>query len=287
MDSAEVRRRYGRVFESIAEDYDRERRALPEPLVDAAVAVCGLTPGARVLEVGCGTGLLTEQLANRGLHVRALDVGEDMIRVARRRLAGRDTVDFEVVRFEEAEVAGGGYAAVFSASAWHWLEPAVSWRRAAAALTPGGRLCLLQDLGVVDERAAADMELMTAALEYAAPELARRVPAPRDRETILAGVRERQADVSAVWSWLSQYDLRDGSAAELFEDVRIETLPLLIEQTAERFNAYFRTTSFHARLAPEQRERLEEGTRRAAEQLGGSLRHGLLATLVSARRAGN
>jgi SAM-dependent methyltransferase len=283
VDSAEVRQRYGRVFDSVAEEYDRERRAYPDELVDAAMS--GLAEGASVLEVGCGTGLLTEQLAARGLHVRALDPGEEMVRVARRRLAGHGEVDFEVGRFEDADVSEG-YAAVFSASAWHWLDPAVSWRRAWEALRPGGRLCLLQDFAVADERVAREAELLAAAFTRAAPEFAQMLPPPRDRQAVIGGAHERRGDISAVWSWLSNYDLRDPSAARLFDDVRTETMPLLIEQTAERFNAYFRTTSFYARLAPPQRDRLEDENRRVAEQLGGTIRYGALAAVVSARRAG-
>jgi hypothetical protein len=87
-----------------------------------------------------------------------------------------------------------------------------------------------------------------------------------------------------MWSCLTNYALLDPSAPELFEDVRIDTVPLLIEQTADQFNAYFRTTSFHARLESAQRDRLAAENRRVAAELGGVLRYGALAVLVSARR---
>jgi SAM-dependent methyltransferase len=274
------------VFDSVAEEYDRERRAYPPELVDVALQVAGLVAGDTVLEIGSGTGLLTEQLVARGLHVHAVDPGAEMVSRARRRLGENAPVEFEVARFEEVTPAGGPFPALFSASAWHWLDPVVSWRRAWEALAPGGRLCLLQDFGVADPRAARDTELLTAALQRAAPELAARWPAPRDAKTILREARERQDDVSAVWSHFSNYTLGDPSAADLFEDVRIDTVPLLIEQTADQFNAYFRTTSFHARLEPAQRDRLAAENRQAAETLGGVLRYGVLAVLVSARRSG-
>lgn len=279
-----MRARYGRVFDSIAAEYDRERRAYPSELVDAALQVGGLVAGDTVLEVGCGTGLLTEQLVARGLRVQAVDPGAEMVSRARSRLGDDAPVEFEVARFEEVTPAGGPFPALFSATAWHWLEPAVSWRLAWETLAPGGRLCLLQDFAVADPRAARDTELLTAALKRGAPELAAGWPAPRDAEAVLSEAREQQDDVSAVWSHLTNYALGDPSAAGLFEDVRIDTVPLLIEQTADQFNAYFRTTSFHARLEPAQRDRLAAENRRAAEELGGVLRYGALAVLVSARR---
>jgi SAM-dependent methyltransferase len=284
VDSAEVRARFGRVFDSVAEEYDRERRAYPPKLVDVALQVAGLEAGDTVLEVGSGTGLLTEQLVARGLRVHAIDPGAEMVSRARRRLGENAPVEFEVARFEEVTPAAGPFPALFSASAWHWLDPAVSWRRAWEALAPGGRLCLLQDFAVADPRAARDTELLTAALKRGAPELAAGWPAPRDAEAVLREAREHRDDVSAVWSHLTNYALEDPSAADLFEDVRIDTVPLLIEQTADQFNAYFRTTSFHARLEPAQRDRLAAENRRAAEELGGVLRYGALAVLVSARR---
>lgn len=283
MDSAEVRRRYGRVFEDVAEDYDRERRAYQDDLLDHAVALAGLSAGSRVLEVGCGTGLLTEQLVARGLQVRALDPGEEMIRVARRRVGPEAPVQFVIGTFEDADVSDG-YDAVFCGAAWHWLDPTRSWRKAAEALRPGGRLCLMQDFGVSDPRVAREAELMDAVFQEAVPEFAARFPRPRDPEAVLAGARERQHDIGALWSWFTNYELADPSAAELFHDVRFKTRSLLVEQTPERFNAYFRTTSFFARMSPEQVARFEEGNRRAAAQLGGTLRYGALAGLVSGAR---
>ena len=200
MDSAEVRERYGRVFDSVADEYDRQRRSYPPELVDVALQVGGLVAGDTVLEVGRGTGLLTEQLMARGLRVQAVDPGVEMVSRARRRLGEDAPVEFEVARFEDMTPAGGPFPALFSASAWHWLDPAVSWRRAWEALAPGGRLCLLQDFAVADPRAARDTELLTAALKRGVTELAAGWPARRDAEAVLREARERQDDVSALWS---------------------------------------------------------------------------------------
>lgn len=283
MDPAEIRQRYGQVFDSVAEEYDRERRSYPPDVVDAALRLAGLGAGGLVLEVGCGTGLLTEALVARGLVVDAIDPGAEMIRLARRRVGPDAAVTFMVGRFEDIQLPAGRYAGVFSASAWHWLDPAVSWRRAHEALLPGGRLCLISDFAVSDERTAAHAERLTAILEDAAPGLAAGWPRPRDAKTLVRGADERRNDISAVWSWFGGYELRD-PAGERFDDVRVTAVPLLIEQTSHELIAYFRTTSLHARLTPDQRERFAAATHRAAEELGGKLRHTVLAVLVSARR---
>ena len=87
----------------------------------------GLEAGARVLEVGCGTGKLTELLAARGLEVDAVDPGEAMIAAARRRVGDAPNVRFHHGRFEDVALAEDAYDAVFSATAFHWVEPEVGW----------------------------------------------------------------------------------------------------------------------------------------------------------------
>ena len=42
--------------------------------------------GARILDAGCGTGLMTEELAKRGANVLAVDISPSLIRIAKKRL---------------------------------------------------------------------------------------------------------------------------------------------------------------------------------------------------------
>jgi len=62
----DLRRRYAQVFDDVAEEYDRERRGYPDELIDAACREGALSAGDRVVEVGCGTGLLTTSLLAPG-----------------------------------------------------------------------------------------------------------------------------------------------------------------------------------------------------------------------------
>ena len=87
------------MFDAVAEAYDRERPSYPPELVDAACAIGGLARGSPVLEVGCGTGKLTEALVERGLSVEAVDPGPNMIAFARSRTG--DAARFHVGRFED------------------------------------------------------------------------------------------------------------------------------------------------------------------------------------------
>ncbi|HUK69552.1 MAG TPA: class I SAM-dependent methyltransferase [Streptosporangiaceae bacterium] len=126
-------RRYGRVFDEIAADYDRHR--------PAGLPGRGDREGDLVLEVGCGSGQLTRSLVGRGLRVTALEPGSNLISLARQSLEGAGEVEFVNARLPRER-----FRAVFSASAFHWADPEASWQRAADVLVPSGTLALVSYL---------------------------------------------------------------------------------------------------------------------------------------------
>src|SRR5215469_11124312 len=87
-------RHYGKVFDEIAAEYDRNRPMYPDELVDQACQVAGIGDGDRVLEIGCGSGQLTRSLVARGLHFTALEPGANLIALARQKLEGAGAVEF-------------------------------------------------------------------------------------------------------------------------------------------------------------------------------------------------
>ena len=125
-------------FDAVAAEYDAVRPLYPDELFDDLADVVG-GAGQRVLEVGCGSGQATSGLLARGWQVVAVDPGADLIALAQTRLTG---VDFHVDRFESFAPEPARYRLVASAQAWHWIDPNVSFPKAAAALQPGGWLAV-------------------------------------------------------------------------------------------------------------------------------------------------
>jgi SAM-dependent methyltransferase len=280
----EETRSYGAVFDTVAADYDRHRPTYPDALIDRACEMAGLAAGDRVLEIGCGTGQLTRSLVARGLHVTAVEPGANLAALAARASEGPGEVEVVNRRFEDARL-DAQFPAAFSASAFHWIDPDVSWRKAARSLTPGGVLVLIQYIGVQDERTAADIDALMSALAAAAPETAERWPPLRDRETIVSGVEDRRKNVSDAWAWVASQPVARSYAGVLFEDAEIAVVPTLIEQTADELGALLRTLSLYHRLPPAQREALERENAQVEERLGRPIRSSMLAVLVTARRA--
>jgi SAM-dependent methyltransferase len=281
---SEDARSYGAVFDQVADEYDRHRPTYPDGLIDAACEAAGLAAGDRVLEVGCGTGKLSRSLVARGLHVTAIEPGANLTALAARAATGPGELEFVHARFEDARLSIR-FPAMFSATAFHWIDPDVSWRKAAGSLTPGGLLALIQYCAVRDEETAEDADALMAALAAAAPAVAEGWPPPRDLETILAGAEDRRGNVSEVWAWVGGEPLARDYAAALFDDAEISVVPITREQTADELNALLRTTSLYHRLAPPQRNALERENRQIEERLGRPIRSSMINVLVTARRS--
>jgi SAM-dependent methyltransferase len=273
---------HGAVFDTIAAEYDRHRPTYPDELIDRACEAGGLAAGDRVLEIGCGTGQLTRSLVARRLSVTAVEPGGNLIALARQVAPG---VEFVNRRFEDAELPPERFAAVFSAAAFHWLDPDVSWREVARSLAPGGVLALIQYIGVDHPATASDADALLSALAVTAPEIAEQWPPLRTLETIMAGVRDRRANVSEVWAWVASRPVARDYAAALFEEAEIAVVRSLVEQTPDEINALLRTTSLYPRLRPAERSALEQANRQIGERLGRPIRSTMLAVLVTARRA--
>jgi trans-aconitate methyltransferase len=93
-------------------------------------------PGERILDLGCGTGHLTNEIAGAGAEVLGIDKSAEMIAQARS--------NYPQLRFEVADAAeyrtGERFDAVFSNAALHWMKPPEAVAESISrALRPGGR----------------------------------------------------------------------------------------------------------------------------------------------------
>ncbi len=272
----------------MAAEYDRYRPAYPDELIDQACQVAGIGSGDQVLEVGCGSGQLTRSLVARGLHVTALEPGKKLVALARQNLEGAGTAEFVNARFEDALLPRERFQAVFCASAFHWVDPKVSWQKAADVLVPGGTLALVQYFGLEEPRSKADQEAVLAGLGKVAPDIAANWPVYRDLDATIAGVEQRRGNISAAWAWLGSYDSYDMAqdyAGPLFGDVQAAVTPRLIEHTPGELTAIFRTMSLYPRLSPAQRQALEREHHAIYERLGRPIRASVAVVLITARRS--
>ncbi|MFF1501435.1 class I SAM-dependent methyltransferase [Streptomyces sp. NPDC058316] len=133
----------GQVFNEVPELYDRVRPGYPDKLFGDLVTVTGVDERSSVLEVGCGTGQATRSLAALKCSVTAIEPGEEMAALARRRMATFGNVEVGTSTFEEWDDRGGRFDVLVAASSWHWVDPSIGWQRAHDVLYPGGWMALL------------------------------------------------------------------------------------------------------------------------------------------------
>lgn len=118
--------------------YDRARPGYPDELVARIVTS---SPGAAVLDVGCGTGIAARQFQAAGCSVLGVEPDERMAAFARAR-----GLPVEVATFEAWQPAGRRFDAVIAAQSWHWVDPALGAAKAAQVLRPHGRLAIFSHM---------------------------------------------------------------------------------------------------------------------------------------------
>jgi ubiquinone/menaquinone biosynthesis C-methylase UbiE len=130
-------------FAGAAHGYARHRPSYPAVLVDEVLAHAAVGRGDRVADVGCGTGILTRLLAQRGLDVVGIDPNEDML--AEARAAGGPAR----YRRGEAEATGldaASVALVTVAQAFHWFDAERALAELHRVLEPDGRVAAIWNL---------------------------------------------------------------------------------------------------------------------------------------------
>jgi SAM-dependent methyltransferase len=130
-------------FNAAASLYQIARPDYPAELYGDLLAITGLRPPARLLEVGCGPGKATRPLAERGFRITAVELGRDLAAAARQNLAAFPDVRIVTSSFEEwTPDHPHSFELVYAATAWHWVDPQVRYANAAKALVPGGHLAV-------------------------------------------------------------------------------------------------------------------------------------------------
>jgi SAM-dependent methyltransferase len=260
------RERLAATFDSAAGLYHQARPRYPAGLYDELVRLARLQPGDRLLEVGCATGTATVPLARRGYRITCVEVGPALAAQARRNLAAFPRVDIAEGAFEAwlppRQVTFG---LVYAATAWHWIDPAVKYRKAWDLLRPGGHLAFWAAQHVVP----AGGDPFFRELQDVYDEIGEGLPPgtgfPRPGE--LPGQRAEIAQTG------------------LFTDITVRHFDWEVSYDAEAYIRLLGTFSGHIAMASWQRDRLYgEIRRRLAERPGGRLRRHWGAVLHVARR---
>ncbi|MER5179020.1 class I SAM-dependent methyltransferase [Streptomyces sp. NPDC002896] len=148
--------RFALSFDAVAAQYATARPGYPPVLFDTVEDLTGRRlRGARVVDVGAGTGIATALLAGRGARVIAVEPGSGMGAQLKARLP-----EVPLVRgLGDALPLSDACADLITyAQAWHWTDPRRSLPEALRVLRPGGSLALWWNVPDPDVPWAAEQE---------------------------------------------------------------------------------------------------------------------------------
>lgn len=130
-------------FQDRVANYVKYRPGYPAEAFETVVAECGLDAGSVVCDVGCGTGISSKPLLERGLSVIGVEPNGPM-----REAAVEYLQDFKSFRAESGEAGATGLPdkgvdLVFCAQAFHWFADAKTAAEFRRILRPKGRIALI------------------------------------------------------------------------------------------------------------------------------------------------
>jgi ubiquinone/menaquinone biosynthesis C-methylase UbiE len=132
-------------FTGLADKYARYRPSYPAEAMDCLIRECDLAPGALVVDVGCGTGISTRLLAERGLHLIGVEPNDDMRKTAAQAASGRELgrIEYRVGSAEATGLDSGIAQAVTAFQAFHWFDGPRALAEFHRVLAPRGCVALM------------------------------------------------------------------------------------------------------------------------------------------------
>ena len=103
--------------------------------------ICRLGRGARVLEIGPGSGRVTRRLAETGASVTTVEANREMAAFLEETFAG-SPVRVIAESFEEASLPNAGFDLAVAATSFHWVAQPQGWIKLRRVVKPGGRVAL-------------------------------------------------------------------------------------------------------------------------------------------------
>lgn len=131
-------------FDAIPEQFDKYRPRYCQELFADLIAYAGLEPGKTVLELGPGTGQATEPILNAGCEYHAIELGEHLVEVMRRKYGNLPNFHITVDDFITHDFGALTFDCIYSAATIQWIPEEVAFGKTFGLLKPGGTLSMFR-----------------------------------------------------------------------------------------------------------------------------------------------
>jgi ubiquinone/menaquinone biosynthesis C-methylase UbiE len=128
--------------------------------IDQMMQICSLGPQKRVLDLGCGNGLIAEYISDKsGAHVTGIDFIPDAIRQAQERSRTKaDRIHFQVMNMDHLAFPPQSFDKVLSIDTLYFIDKEIAIQQIIRLLKPGGKLCAFYSHGVDPEHPEEEFE---------------------------------------------------------------------------------------------------------------------------------
>ncbi len=254
-------------FDQDALLYDQARPGYPEEMFNDIVTLSGISSTGRVLEIGSGTGQATLPMARRGYQILGIEMGANMAAVARHNLMDYPQVQILTSSFEDWSMEEASFDLALSATAFHWIDPAIAYKKTAQALKPTGSIALCWHIHVQSEASQGFFEAVQSIYQHEIPEQKKDFnPLPRPDEA-----------ADQIKEEIEQ--------TGLFDTVHVRRYYWIVDYDTAGYIRLLSTYSDHLILEHQRRDRLFQAiTELINTQFHGKITKGYMAILYVARR---
>jgi len=244
--------------------YRAGRPDYPEAVYETLVHRCGLGPTTRALEIGPGTGQVTQRLLRNGAHVVAVEPDPSMASYLFETSASAN-LDVVISSFEDADVAPASFDLAVAATSFHWVDQEVGLTKLGRAMRPGGWVALWWTLF----RDPAQPDEFSQALDHILGPVTPGAFDEPGRPPFQLDESHRRRDMTR-WAGL--------------DDVTSQVIPWTCELTPLQARALYASMATVIRRPPDEQRRILDGVERLAAEISeGVVRRRFVTALYTGR----
>lgn len=138
---------FRKIFDTIPELFDCYRPRYCAELFADLIEYARIDKEKSVLEIGPGTGQATEPILSTGCDYHAIELGENLAEVMRRKYGSLTNFDIVVDDFITHDFVDQKFDMIYSAATIQWIPEAIAFPKVFDLLKPGGTLAMMLTRG--------------------------------------------------------------------------------------------------------------------------------------------